>query len=118
VVGEPNLAARLQSLAEPGTVVVAASTRRLVGDWFRLGDLGGHKVKGLAEPVAAWAVEGILSSESRFESVRSTRLTGMVGRENEINFLMERQRFAWKRRAKSCSSQESTGSASRELRPH
>src|SRR5262245_21050931 len=60
IVGDtPNLAARLQALAEPGTVVVAASTRRLLGDLFRLRDLGRHEVKGIAEPVAAWAVEGV-----------------------------------------------------------
>ena len=52
--GTPNLAARLQALAEPGTIVVAASTRRLLGDVFRLRDLGRHEVKGFAEPVAAW----------------------------------------------------------------
>src|SRR5437899_3572947 len=56
----PNLAARLQALAEPGTIVVAASTRRLLGDLFRLRDLG-------REPVAAWAVEAVAASESRFE---------------------------------------------------
>ena len=55
----PNIAARLLALAEPGTIVVAASTRRLLGDLFRLRDLGRHEVKGIAEPVAAWAVEGI-----------------------------------------------------------
>ena len=72
VVGDtPNLAARLQALAEPGTVVVAASTRRLLGDLFRLRDLGRHEVKGIAEPVAAWAVEGVSASESRFEAVRT-----------------------------------------------
>jgi class 3 adenylate cyclase len=66
VVGDaPNLAARLQALAEPGTVVVAASTRRLLGDLFRLRELGWHEVKGIAEPVAAWAVEGVSASESR-----------------------------------------------------
>jgi class 3 adenylate cyclase len=55
VVGEtPNLAARLQALGEPGTIVVAASTRRLLGDLFRLRDLGRHEVKGIAEPIAAW----------------------------------------------------------------
>ena len=56
VVGDaPNLAARLQSLAEAGGVVVGAPTRRLLGDRFRLRDLGKHAVKGLAEPVEAWA---------------------------------------------------------------
>ena len=61
VVGDaPNVAARLLALAEPGTIVVAASTRRLLGDLFRLRDLGQHEVKGITEPVAAWAVEGIV----------------------------------------------------------
>ena len=97
VVGDtPNLAARLQALAAPGTVVVAASTRRLLGDLFHLRDLGRHEVKGLAEPVAAWAVEGVSNSESRFEAVRAAALTDLIGRENEIDFLMERQRLAWK----------------------
>ncbi|HWX34168.1 MAG TPA: adenylate/guanylate cyclase domain-containing protein [Steroidobacteraceae bacterium] len=71
----PNLAARLQALAEPGTIVVAASTRGLLGDLFRLRDLGRHEVKGIAEPVAAWAVEGVAASESRFEAVRRVNLT-------------------------------------------
>src|SRR6266704_2513240 len=97
VVGDtPNLAARLQALAEPGTIVVAASTRRLLGDLFRLRDLGRHEVKGVAEPVAAWAVEGMSPSESRFEAVRTARLTDLIGREDEIDFLLERQRLAWK----------------------
>src|SRR5262247_477747 len=97
VVGEtPNLAARLQALAEPGTVVVAASTRRLLGDLFRLRDLGRHEVKGIAEPVAAWAVEGVSDSESRFEAVRAAGLTDLIGRDEEIEFLLERQRLAWK----------------------
>src|SRR5262245_15063888 len=96
VVGDtPNVAARLQSLAEPGTVVVAASTRRLLGDLFRLRDLGRHEVKGLAEPVAAWAVEGVSDSESRFEAVRVAELTDLIGREDEIDFLLERHRLAW-----------------------
>src|SRR5215831_19373603 len=97
VVGEtPNLAARLQTLAEPGTVVVAASTRRLLGDLFHLRDLGQHEVKGIAVPVAAWAVEGVSASESRFEAVRMEGLTDLIGRENELDFLLERQRLAWK----------------------
>jgi class 3 adenylate cyclase/tetratricopeptide (TPR) repeat protein len=97
VVGDtPNVAARLQALAEPGTVVVAASTRRLLGDLFRLRDLGSHEVKGIAEPVAAWAVEGVSASESRFEAVRAASLTDLIGRENEIDLLLERQRRAWK----------------------
>jgi predicted ATPase len=92
----PNLAARLQTLAEPGTIVLATSTRRLLGDLFRLRDLGRHEVKGIAEPVAAWAVEGVSASESRFEAVRAAGLTDLIGREAELDFLLERQRLAWK----------------------
>ena len=61
----PNLAARLQASADPGAIVVATSTRRLLGDLFRLRDLGRRELKGVAEPVAAWAVEGVSASESR-----------------------------------------------------
>src|SRR5712691_3600368 len=97
VVGDtPNLAARLQALAEPGTIVVAASTRRLLGDLFRLRDLGRHEVKGIAAPVAVWAVEGVSVSESRFEAARAAGLTDLIGREDELDFLLERQRLAWK----------------------
>src|SRR5205823_9093900 len=86
VVGEtPNLAARLQALAEPGTIVVAASTRRLLGDLFHLRDLGSHEFNGLPEPVAAWAVEGVAASESRFEAVRTAGLTDLIGRQHEID---------------------------------
>ena len=96
VVGDaPNLAARLQGLAGPGTVVVAASTRRLLGDLFKLRDLGPHEVKGLADPVNAWAVEGLSAAESRFEAVRATRMTGFVGRKHEIGLLLDRKRLAW-----------------------
>jgi class 3 adenylate cyclase/tetratricopeptide (TPR) repeat protein len=95
VVGEtPNLAARLQALAEPGTVVVPASTRRLIGNRFRLRALGRHEVKGLAETVEAWVVEGVSASEGRFEAVRSGRLTGFVGREHELGLLLERWNLA------------------------
>jgi class 3 adenylate cyclase/predicted ATPase len=97
VVGDtPNLAARLLALAEPGTIVVAASTRRLLGDVCSLRELGQHEVKGFAEPVAAWAVVGLSASESRFEAVHVSGLTDVIGREREIGFLLERQRLAWK----------------------
>src|SRR5262249_61770574 len=97
VVGEtPTLAARLQPWAEPGTITVAASTRRLLGDLFRLRDLGSHEFKGIAEPVAAWAVEGASDSESRFEAVRMAGLTDLIGREDDLDFLLGRQRPAWK----------------------
>jgi class 3 adenylate cyclase len=95
IVGEtPNLAARLQAVAEPGSIVVPASTRRLLGSRFRLSDLGRHELKGFAEPIECWAVEGVSVSESRFESVRSGRLTGFVGREHELGLLMGRWKLA------------------------
>lgn len=97
VIGDtPNLAARLHALAEPGEVIIAASTRRLLGDLFRLRDLGLHKAKGIAEPIAAWVVEGVSSSQSRFEATHAAALTDLIGRENELDFLLERQRIAWK----------------------
>jgi class 3 adenylate cyclase/tetratricopeptide (TPR) repeat protein len=92
----PNVAARLQALADPGMIVVAGPTRRLLRDLFRLRDLGWHSIKGIAEPVAAWAVEGMSGSESRFEAVGPAGRTGFIGRENEIDFLLDRQRRAWK----------------------
>ena len=96
VVGDtPNIAGRLQGLAEPGTIVIAGSTRRLLGDLFRLRDLGRHEVKGIAEPVATWVVEGLSASDSRFEAVRTPGLTDLIGRENEIDFLLQRQRLAF-----------------------
>ena len=96
-IAEPVAAWMVEGVsAEPGTIVVAASTRRLLGDPFRLRDLGRHEVKGIAEPVAAWAVEGVAASESRFEAVRRVNLTDLVGREDEIDFLLKRQRLAWK----------------------
>jgi predicted ATPase/class 3 adenylate cyclase len=95
VVGEtPNIAARLQGLGESGTIVIGASTHRLLGDLFELRDLGRHQVKGIAEPVAAWAVERLSGSESRFAAARAG-LNDLVGRERELEFLLERQRLAW-----------------------
>jgi class 3 adenylate cyclase/tetratricopeptide (TPR) repeat protein/ABC-type transport system involved in cytochrome c biogenesis ATPase subunit len=91
----PNVAARLQSLAEPGVVVVAASTRRLLGDLFTFRSLGDREVKGISEPIAVWAVEGASASESRFEAVRTARSIGFVGRKAEIEFVLSRQQLAW-----------------------
>jgi len=95
VVGEtPNLAARLQALAEPGQIVLADVTRRLIGDLFRLRDLGRQTVKGFAEPVEAFVVEGVAAAESRFEAARR-RLTDLVGRTAENALLRDRLRRAW-----------------------
>ncbi|MCA6118121.1 AAA family ATPase [Bradyrhizobium sp. WSM 1738] len=91
----PNIAARLQSLAEPGAVIVAASTRDLLGDLFTFRSLGLRQVKGISEPIAVWAVEGGAASESRFEAVRTARSMGFVGRKPEIEFVLSRQQLAW-----------------------
>jgi class 3 adenylate cyclase/tetratricopeptide (TPR) repeat protein len=91
VVGEtPNLAARLQALAEPNTVVVATSTRQLVGDLFEFRDLGTAPLKGFAEPVRAWQVLGTSRVDSRFEALRTASLTPLVGREDELDLLLRR----------------------------
>jgi predicted ATPase len=89
VVGEtPNLAARLQARAEPDTVVIAASTQRLVGDLFEYRDLGTVEVKGVAAPVPAWQVLRSSAVASRFEALRGAALTSLVGREEEIDLLL------------------------------
>jgi class 3 adenylate cyclase/predicted ATPase len=91
VVGEtPNLAARLQSLAEPDAVVIAAGTRRLVGDLFEYRDLGAVEVKGIAGPVAAWRVLRPSTVESRFEALRGSALSPLIGRGEEIDLLLRR----------------------------
>jgi predicted ATPase/class 3 adenylate cyclase len=92
VVGEtPNLAARLQTLAEPGSVVIAASTYKLIGGIFEYEELGNVELKGFAAPVAAWRVRREGAIESRFEALHSAAaLTPLVGREEEIELLLRR----------------------------
>jgi class 3 adenylate cyclase/predicted ATPase len=91
IVGEtPNLAARLQSIAEPNSVVIAESTRKLVGNLFELENLGAKDLKGIAEPVRAWAALRPASVESRFEALHASGLTELVGREEELEILLRR----------------------------
>ena len=91
IVGEtPNLAARLQAMAEPNTVVIAESTRQLLGNLFELEDLGAKDLKGIAGPARAWAAIRASSVESRFEAMHSTGLTALVGREEELELLVRR----------------------------
>jgi class 3 adenylate cyclase/predicted ATPase len=91
VVGEtPNLAARLQALAEPDTVVIAAGTRRLVGNLFEYRDLGAVEVKGIAAPVPAWQVLRPSAVASRFEALHGLALTPLIGRDEEIDLLLRR----------------------------
>src|SRR5262249_33108480 len=76
IVGEtPNLAARLQEIAEPNTVVIAEATRRLLGNLFELRDLGARDLKGIAEPVRAWVALRASTVESRFEALHPSGLT-------------------------------------------
>ena len=90
VVGDtPNLAARLQTLAEPGTVVIASSTRALIGGLFEYRDLGTVALKGFAEDVPACQVLGTGAVESRFEALRATT-TPLVGRDEEVDLLLRR----------------------------
>src|SRR5262245_6774104 len=91
IVGEtPNLAARLQGIAEPNTVVICDSTRRLVGNLFELEDLGPRDLKGIVRPVRAWAALRASSVASRFEALHATGLTALVGREEEFELLRRR----------------------------
>jgi len=91
IVGEtPNLAARLQGIAEPNTVVIAEATRRLLGNLFELRDLGPKRVKGIAGPVTAFAALRASSVESRFEAMHTGGMTALVGREEELELLLRR----------------------------
>jgi class 3 adenylate cyclase/tetratricopeptide (TPR) repeat protein len=95
VVGEtPNLAARLQGLAAPGSVVIAESTKRLLGGAFELKPHGVQTLKGFDAPVPAWTVLREAENMSRFEAARSQGLTPFVGREHEVALLLDRWRDA------------------------
>ena len=91
VVGDtPNLAARLQALAEPNMVVIAEGTRRLLGNLFEFEDLGAKDLKGIAGPVRAWAALRASSAQGRFEALHTAGLTALVGREEELELLLQR----------------------------
>jgi class 3 adenylate cyclase/predicted ATPase len=91
IVGEtPNLAARLQGVAEPNSVVIAESTRKLLGNLFELQDLGAQDLKGIAGPMRAWAALRPASVEGRFEAFHASGLTELVGREEELDLLLRR----------------------------
>ena len=91
IVGEtPNLAARLQGIAEPNSVVISESTRKLVGDLFELEDLGSQELKGIRASVRAWAALRPASIESRFDALHTTGFTELVGREEELDLLLRR----------------------------
>jgi class 3 adenylate cyclase/predicted ATPase len=94
IVGEtPNLAARLQAIAEPDRVVIGESTRRLIGNSFELEDMGPRELKGLGL-VSAWVVLRPGMIEGRFEALHGGGLPALVGREEEVDLLLRRWRRA------------------------
>jgi class 3 adenylate cyclase/predicted ATPase len=91
VVGEtPNLASRLEALAEPNTVVIGPGTHKLAAGRFDYENLGPHELKGIAKPVNARRVVAPVALESRFEASHRSALTSLVGREREIALLLDR----------------------------
>ena len=91
IIGEtPNLATRLQGIAEPNTVVIAENIRKLLGNIFELEELGTKDLKGIAGPVRAWAAVRASAVESRFEALHAAGLTALVGREEETELLLRR----------------------------
>ena len=91
IIGEtPNIAARLEAIAEPNTAVIAESTRKLLGNLFELEDLGVKDLKGIVSPVHAWAALRPSPAESRFEALHSTGLIDLVGRGEELELLLRR----------------------------
>src|SRR5229473_7908051 len=91
IVGEtPNVAARLQALAEPDSVVIAEDTRKLLGNLFELDDLGAKDLKGIAGPARAWAALRASSVESRFDALHTTGLSPLIGRAEELELLLRR----------------------------
>ncbi len=84
----PNLAARLQAIAEPDTVVICDDTRRILGALYDLKDLGARELKGLDAPVRAWAVLAASAIENRFEALRGGKLSVFVGRKDETGRLL------------------------------
>jgi class 3 adenylate cyclase len=117
IVGEtPNLAARLQGIAEPNIVVIADATRKLLGNLFELDDLGSRDLKGITGPVRAWAALRASSVASRFEAQHETKLTPLVGRDEELELLLRRWRQAVGGKAVRSCCRANQGSASRDWR--
>ncbi len=118
VVGEtPNLAARLQASAEPGQVVIAEATRRLLGATFLLEPLPGRALKGIEGLTGAFCVLGERSDLTRFEARRAEELAPLVGRDQELGLLVERWRLARSGAALLTSTSMGPRSASTRLMP-
>src|SRR5262249_8870564 len=89
-----NLAARLQSLADPGALVIAETTHRLAGGLFEYRDLGAVSLRGFAEPVPVWQVVRPRAVESTFEALRAGALTPLGEREEDLELVLRRWRRA------------------------
>ncbi|MGH8070650.1 MAG: AAA family ATPase [Candidatus Entotheonellia bacterium] len=85
----PNMAARLQALAAPDTIVISAATHRLIQGFFHCRDLGPHTLKGIPTPVSVYRVIEESGAQSRLEVASTTGLTPLVGREQEVGLLLE-----------------------------
>src|SRR6476620_6777502 len=97
VIGEtPNLAARLQTFAKPGTVLISESTHRLTEGHFECCNLGPVALKGWADPIPAWQVLRAIEVESRFEAQHKARLAPPIGRDEEIEMLLRRWQHVWR----------------------
>ena len=95
IVGEtPNLAARLQALAGPDTILVSETTQNLLGGLFELEHTGEHELKGFARPVPAWRVIGEATVESRFAAIRTGENLPLIGRAHEMGLMLERWQLA------------------------
>ena len=95
IVGEtPNLAARLQALAQPDSILVSESTQRLLGGLFQLTHTGEHDLKGFSRPVPVWQVCGEASVESRFAAIRSGESLPLIGRTHEMGLMCQRWQLA------------------------
>jgi class 3 adenylate cyclase len=86
----PNIAARIQGLAKPNTLVISEATHRLVQGYFTYQDLGAQILRGVAEPVAVYQVVGESGATSRLDVAQTRGLTPLVGRESEVTLLLER----------------------------
>lgn len=97
VLGEaPNLAARLEAMAEPGQVIIAGSTRRLLGSHFDCVFLGDHQIRGFADLQELWLVRGMKAGASRFSARSRGPISPLIGRDEELVILRHRWESAWR----------------------
>jgi len=86
----PNIAARIQGLAEPNTLMISPDTSRLIQGYFECQDLGEQTLRGLAKPIAVYRVLSESGATSRLDVAQTRGLTALVGREQEVGLLLER----------------------------